>query len=715
MTRITTNSMTTPNRLLLQGRALFFARLVWVVATLVSVGLFLLTLSIRDLKVLEYLAMPELSRVVQDYGISIEGFTYFVLIRKTLFTAIFVVVGLLLFLRKSSERAALFISLTLILFGTVGFIAVTQGLGMYPTWIQWLGKFMQLAATIAIGLFFYIFPDGHFVPRWTRYAALAWIILHTQKTLFGGAAYATTPGYLWLERILTVGFVISWVLAQVTRYRNTSNQVQRQQTKWVVLGASMAVIGWFAITFIIRPSAPNVLWSEIRSTLQLIFFLFIPLSIALAMFRFRLWDIDPIVNRTLVYATLTALVIGIYVLIVGYLSILFRTEGNFLISLMATGVVAVLFHPLRERLQHGVNRLMYGERDEPAAVISRLGQRLEATLEPDSVLATVVETVAQALKLPYVAIALKDETGFVVAAAYGQGTGADESPAGMISDTDGRVVKMPLTYQSETVGQLIVAPRARNEKFSPADKNLLAMLSQQAGVAAHAIRLTDELRQLNLDLQRSREQLVTAREEERRRIRRDLHDGVGPILASLLQRLDAVRLLIPRDPGTAANMAENLKVQVKSTIADIRRLVYALRPPVLDELGLISAIREYTNEYQGTGRLQVTITAPESLPHLPAAVEVAAYRIILESFANVVHHAEATTCHITLKIEKQKSNSHFCVEIEDDGRGLSEEHHIGVGTISMRERTAELGGNLTIDSEVDKGTRVRACLPLSEA
>jgi signal transduction histidine kinase len=701
--------MTTPNRLILQGRALFFARLVWVVTTFVSVGLFLLTLSIRDLRVLEYLAMPEVSQAVQAYGISIEGFTYFVLIRKTLFTAIFVVVGLLLFLRKSSERAALFISLTLILFGTVGFIAVTQGLGMYPGWIQWLGKVMQLAATIAIGLFFYIFPDGHFVPRWTRYTALAWIILHTQKTLFAGAAYATTPGYLWFERILTVGFVMSWVLAQVTRFRNTSNQVQRQQTKWVVLGASMAVIGWFAITFVFRPSAPSVLWSEVRSTLQLIFFLFIPLSIALAMFRFRLWDIDPIVNRTLVYAMLTALVIGIYVFVVGYLSILFRTQGNFLISLIATGVVAVLFHPLRERLQHGVNRLMYGERDEPAAVISRLGQRLEATLEPDSVLAAVVETVAQALKLPYVAVALKNETGFVIAAEYGHRTEAGED------ESEERVVKMPLTYQSETVGQLIVAPRARDEKFSPADKNLLTMLSQQAGVAAHAIRLTHELRQLNLDLQRSREQLVNAREEERRRIRRDLHDGVGPILASLLQRLDAVRLLIPRDPGTAANMAEELKGQVKTTIADIRRLVYALRPPVLDELGLLSAIREYTNDYHSTNTLQVTITAPESLPHLPAAVEVAAYRIILESFANVVNHAEATTCLISMGIEKQKSTSQFCVEIKDDGRGLSDEHHIGVGMISIRERTAELGGNLTIDSEAGNGTRVRACLPLSEA
>jgi signal transduction histidine kinase len=349
---------------------------------------------------------------------------------------------------------------------------------------------------------------------------------------------------------------------------------------------------------------------------------------------------------------------------------------------------------------------MYGERDEPAAVLSRLGQRLEASLEPDSILPSVVETVGQALKLPYVAIALKDGTDFVIAAEYGRFMETAESRA--------ELIKMLLTYQSETVGELIVAPRAANEQFSPADMKLLSMLSQQAGVAAHAIRLTHELRSLNLDLQKSREQLVTAREEERRRIRRDLHDGVGPILASLLQRLDAVRLLIPRDPEKAAGMAEDLKGQVKTTIADIRRLVYALRPPVLDELGLVSAIREHTRDYQGAGNLQVTLTASETLPHLPAAVEVAAYRIILEAFANVVHHSQATTCEITIRIEKHKTGHMFCVEVKDNGQGFPDKHRAGVGLISIRERTAELGGAITIESRRSHGTLVRACLPFSE-
>ncbi|HET9909829.1 MAG TPA: GAF domain-containing sensor histidine kinase, partial [Anaerolineales bacterium] len=500
------------------------------------------------------------------------------------------------------------------------------------------------------------------------------------------------------------------VFTQIYRYKRVSNSVEKEQIKWVVYGLSLCVIGYLISgSVILNLGDPNgsdlsiKLLFVVVSTLSV---LLIPISIAVAILRYRLWDINPLINRTVVYASLTALVVGIYVLIVSYLSFLFRTQSNFFISLIATGMVAVLFQPLREWLQQGVNHLMYGERDEPEVVLSRLGQRLEASLEPDSVLPSVVETVGQALKLPYVAIALKDGTDFALAAEYGRFVTSDESKADL--------TKMPLTYQSETVGELIVAPRASNERFSPADKKLLSILSQQAGAAAHTIRLTHELRNLNLDLQKSREELVTAREEERRRIRRDLHDGVGPILASLLQRLDAVRLLIPRDPEKAASIAEALKGQVKSTIADIRRLVYALRPPILDELGLVSAIREYTADYQGAGSLQVTLNAPETLPRLPAAVEVAAYRIVLEAFANVVHHSQATKCVITIRLEAQQTASLFCVDIQDNGQGLPEKHHAGVGMVSMRERTSELGGSIRIEASRSTGTRILACLPFSE-
>jgi len=254
--------------------------------------------------------------------------------------------------------------------------------------------------------------------------------------------------------------------------------------------------------------------------------LIVPVCTYIAILRYDLYDIDLLINRTLVYGALSACVVGVYVLAVGGLGALFQARGNLAISLLATGLVAVLFQPLRSTLQRGVNRLMYGERDDPYAVLSRLGRRLEATIVPERVLPTVVETIAQALKLPYAAILLKEGEGYRTAAAYGSPTAEPEA--------------LPLIYQREEIGRLVIAPRAPGEGFSAADRNLLEDLARQAEIAVHALRLTS-------DLQRSRERLVSTREEERRRLRRDLHDGVGPTLTGLALQLNAVRKLVVRN------------------------------------------------------------------------------------------------------------------------------------------------------------------------
>jgi len=189
--------------------------------------------------------------------------------------------------------------------------------------------------------------------------------------------------------------------------------------------------------------------------------------------------------------------------------------------------------------------------------------------------------------------------------------------------------------------------------------NLLAIIAGQAGIAVHNLRLTN-------DLLRSREKLVTAQEEERRRLRRDLHDGVGPTLASLSQRLDAAADLVNNDPQASIELLKELKGQVRSTVAEIRRLVYALRPPVLDEFGLVSAIREHVAQYTGPNGLSVAFDVTEPMPPLPAAVEVAAYRILLEAFTNIIHHADATQCHIKIVLD----DNSLCLEVSDNGKGL---------------------------------------------
>jgi signal transduction histidine kinase len=253
-----------------------------------------------------------------------------------------------------------------------------------------------------------------------------------------------------------------------------------------------------------------------------------------------------------------------------------------------------------------------------------------------------------------------------------------------------------------------VRPRAGDDAFTAADRQLLEDLTHQIGVAAHAVQLTDEALQLSADLQRSRERLVTTREEERRRLHRDLHDGLGPTLGSLALKLDVASDLVERDPATARTLLGSLKTQAQSALADIRRLVYALRPPALDELGLLGAIDESAAQHSSNG-LHVSVEAPGRLPPLPAAVEVAAYRIVQEALTNVSRHAGASACVVRLALEE--ADGTLRLQIRNDGRGLLPERGRGVGVASMRERAAELGGECVVESFSAGGTQVRASLP----
>ena len=215
---------------------------------------------------------------------------------------------------------------------------------------------------------------------------------------------------------------------------------------------------------------------------------------------------------------------------------------------------------------------------------------------------------------------------------------------------------------------------------------------------------------MTADLQRSRERLVTAREEERRRLRRDLHDGLGPLLGSLTLKLDVADDLLERDPQATHALLRGLRGQVQAAIADIRRLVYALRPPALDDLGLLGALRAEAAQYE-RAELRIIVEAPGQLPPLPAAVEVAAYRITLEALTNVVRHSSARSCTVRLSPSRKTLE----VEIVDDGSGLRDDRTQGVGLASMRERAEELGGSCSVEPAPVRGTRVRASLPLGGA
>jgi hypothetical protein len=307
---------------------------------------------------------------------------------------VYVAVAAVIFLRKPDDRMALFVSFALLTFGTATFPDTIAALTTEHTAWWWPYAFLSFLGAATFGLFLYVFPDGRFVPRWTRWVALVWIAWQFPSWSSGDLNSWTG----WLHAAVWVVAPATIVYAQVYRYRRVSNAVQRQQIKWVVFGISVASLAFVGINLTLdelvpAPTSPGTLAASlVGETLNYANMLLIPLSIGVAILRYRLWDVDLLINRTLVYGALTASVVLLYMLVVGGLGVLLQVRGNLIVSLLATGLAAVLFQPLRNRLQRGVNRLMHGERDEPYKVLSRLGKRLESTLSPDAVLPTVCTT-----------------------------------------------------------------------------------------------------------------------------------------------------------------------------------------------------------------------------------------------------------------------------------------------------------------------------------
>jgi signal transduction histidine kinase len=304
------------------------------------------------------------------------------------------------------------------------------------------------------------------------------------------------------------------------------------------------------------------------------------------------------------------------------------------------------------------------------------------------VLPVMVETIGEELRLPYVAVELADAPG-EPAAVHG-------APAA------GVALRLPLVHAGERVGTLLIGARAHGEPLADADRRLLEDFARRASAAASAVALS-------IEVQRSRERLVTAREEERRRLRGDLHDGLGPRLAGAVLTIEAARRMLATDPKVADELLDRAAAGIEGTVADVRRLVYGLRPPALDQLGLTGALRQHAAAISGA-ELVCEVTAPEPLPPLPAAAEAAAFRIAQEALTNVARHAHARHAVAAIAVAET-----LRLEVADDGRGLPPDGPAGVGLTSMRERASELGGSFELAGRPGGGTVVRVELPLPGA
>lgn len=547
------------------------------------------------------------------------------------------------------------------------------------SWPWSIGLFLPLALLL--------FPDGRLPsPRW-RPVALGVIVTAPLFALeMGASAEPVEPGFppgyltihsydalqpLWtateVRNLLAVGLAIA---SLVVRYRR-AGEMQRRQLLWLLL-ATIIATGFMAP------------WAFIAGTpvLVLLSIPLIPVAVTVAIVRYQLLDIRLVVSRALTWTVLTIGAVTVYAALVAVFDTFISSQVGR--SAAVTVIVALLLAPVLPRLQRLVDRAMYGDRRDPARVASRVGEQLSTGKEGG--LPGVVAAVREALRLPYVAVS-----------AGGSVAEAGTAPA--------TVVPLPLEYGGAEVGQLLVGLRPGESALGTADRDVLGLVAVPLAVAVHATALSGQL-------QTSRERIVAAREEERRRLRRDLHDGLGPALTGIAFSADAAANLLDAQPGRARELLSALRTDTRDAIGDVRRLVDDLRPPALDELGLATALKQRAEQlsFRADGAaVLVRVEVPDDLPGLPAAVEVAAYRIATEALTNVVRHSRASHAVLSLRCAPPV----FEVLVCDDGPPNGA-WRPGVGLQAMRERTAELGGTFEAGPS-PVGGRVHATFPWEPA
>ncbi len=581
--------------------------------------------------------------------------------------------------------------------------------GAESGWSLWTlrawGTVFDYPWTMSIGLFLpvalVLFPDGRTAgPRWRW---LLWVAI-TEGILFTAmnanpapqrvghyevSVLIAIPFYSRLAPLWTavnIGFaaLLAAAITQlVVRYRRGDERLRRQLL-WLLF-ALVAMLGYSGIVWGILQRGP---------ILGLLVIPLIPVAITIAILRYQLLDIKLVLSRALVYGLLTAAAAAAYVGLVALLDSLVRSKVSLSSAVAASVIVAIGFNPARVRLQDLIDRALYGDRRDPMRAVSRVGEQLTAAGAAG--LTGVLEALCESLRLPFAAVRYPNgETPL--------GVSADELAAH--GQSPEQLHSFELRYAGASIGELVVGLRSGQGRLSPPDISVLELLAGPLAVAVHATALSAAL-------QESRLGIVTAREEERRRLRRDLHDGLGPVLTGIAFKADAARNTLADAPDQAAKLLGELRADATEAIADIRRLVYALRPPALDDLGLIGSLRQQSARLDagpGGRRPAVTLEAPADLPQLPAAVEVAAYRIITEALTNAARHSGASSVRVQLALAERAG---LRIEVQDNGATRPGQWEPGVGLTSMRERAAELGGTLRAGPGPHGGGRVSATIPL---
>lgn len=595
----------------------------------------------------------------------------------------------------------------------------------YGTLAAWLGSWVYIPGVILMITFLpLLFPDGHLVspgwrlPAWAMgfvdlvFTALSALVQapprridlmnFSQFNLTGDVAsvafaVAGTAG---------MSFALLSAIALVLRLRRAVGE-ERQQLKWFAYaGALLALASQAAFALIFAGGHPS--WFEVVFLLAT---MAIPLSAGIAVLKYRLYDIDIVINKTLLFGVMAAFITLVYVAIVVGIGHLVGTGGqpNLGLSILATALVAIAFQPVRERVQHAANRLVYGKRATPYEVLSKFSDRIASAYSGEEILPRLAQTVAESTGAEQAAIWAIQGPESTMLAGWPHPNGSSIPSAGPAERRTADLL-VPVTHHGEVLGALSIR-KARGDAVTPVDEKMLADLASPAGVVLRNLQLTRQLQARlaeiatqTTELQASSARIIAAQDSTRRRLERNIHDGAQQHLVAIAVKLRLAATLAKRDQVRAARLLDELEVETHQALETLHALARGIYPPILRELGLESAIRAQSARFA----LPVDISATR-VTRYPSEIEGAVYFCSLEALQNVAKHAKATK----VRIHLEDLGSELAFSVDDDGIGFDPSRvQRGSGLQNIADRLAALGGHLVVSPGPGGGTSLHGRVPV---
>jgi signal transduction histidine kinase len=590
----------------------------------------------------------------------------------------------------------------------------------------WIDRWAVVPTLCLPILLFLLFPDGR-VPsrRWRPVLWLACAAPAVTAALFALTPWRMTGGLINPTGIGGAGGVIyvlsliggfSCLLAAllagaslVARFRSRRGD-ERQQIKWLAF-VGAAFLAELAVTVGVGIPLEHSAAAQVFSTwmfglMFLTLAVGIPAACAVAILKYRLYDIDVVISKTVVYAVLAAFITAVYTLVVVGAGILAGSGGrpSLGLSILATAVVAVAFQPVRERAQRLANRLVYGRRATPYQALAQLSERVAGTYASEELLPTMARIVAEATGAVRTDVWLR--SGDVLRDGAWWPAGAEPRPT--ISLTDGSLPAesssepiSPVMHDGELLGGLSITKK-RGDAFTPTEDALIGNLATQAGLVLRNVGLTEQLMARVAELGASRERLVTTQDRERRRLERDLRDGAQRDLAGLAGKLAEAARALDHDEARAKVLLNEVTAELAAALASMRELARGIYPALLADMGIAAALDAQARK----APIPVAIDA-DAIGRYPQEIEVAVYFCALEALRSA-RHADAAHASIRLSV----SDGELRFEIAGDGQASGAgDGRPGADLQGMADRIDALGGEILIDSDPGRGTRVHGSVP----